>query len=154
MDLGPHLDAIRTDLEALAGPDEGLQESMARLGRPLEASMQLRLLDVLSEASLELSSQLPTGHVALRVAGRDAGLVYVGPPEPVEAPASPADEEGGTARLTLRMPDALKSAVESASDAEGLSVNAWLVRAVKRALDRPSDRPRKSGNRITGYARS
>ena len=137
MDLGPHLDAIRSDLEALAGADEALHEAMARLGRPLEASMQLRLLDVLSEASLELSSQLPSGHVDLRVAGRDAGLVFVGPPELIDAPASAADEEGGTARLTLRMPDALKSSVEAASDADGLSVNAWLVRAVKRALDRP-----------------
>ena len=116
--------------------------------------MQLRLLDVLSEASLELSGQLPTGHVDLRVAGRDAGLVYVGPPELVATPASAADDEGGTARLTLRMPDALKSSVEEAADADGLSVNAWLVRAVKRALDRPAERPRKRGNRITGYARS
>ncbi|HUL84902.1 MAG TPA: YlcI/YnfO family protein [Actinomycetota bacterium] len=154
MDLGPHLDAIRTDLEALAGADEGLHEAMARLGRPLEASIQLRLLDVLSEASLELSGQLPTGHVDLRVAGRDAGLVFVGPPELIDAPASAADNEGGTARLTLRMPDALKASVEEAADGDGLSVNAWLVRAVKRALDRPAERPRKSGNRIKGYARS
>ena len=154
MDLGPHLDAMRTDLEALAGADEATQEAIARLGRPLEASMQLRLLDVLSEASLELSGQLPTGHVELRVAGRDAGLVFVGPPEPADEPAASTDDEGGTARLTLRMPDALKTAVESAADSEGQSVNAWLVRAVKRALDRPAERMRKSGNRITGFARS
>jgi hypothetical protein len=33
-------------------------------------------------------------------------------------------------------------------------VNSWLVRAVRRALDRPPERMRASGNRIKGYARS
>lgn len=153
MDLGPHLDAIRGDLEALAGSDEAVAATLAHLGRPLEASLQLRLLDTLGEAASELAEQLPAGHVEVRVAGRDARLVYVGAPEAPE-PAPSAEDEGGTARLTVRMPDALKGAMEAAADSEGLSVNAWLVRAVKRELDRPSRRPRTTGNRLTGYARS
>jgi hypothetical protein len=152
MDLGPHLDAILGDLETLAGTDEAISATFERLGRPLEASIQIRLLDVLGEASLELGEQLATGHVEVRVAGRDARLVYVGAIEP-EAP-EPEDEGGETARLTLRMPDALKTAVEAAAGADGISVNTWLVRAVKRALDRPPQRMRTSGNRIKGYARS
>jgi hypothetical protein len=39
--------------------------------------------------------------------------------------------------------------VESAAEREGLSVNAWLVRAVSGALDRRQ--PKTSGNRITGF---
>src|SRR4249920_1940323 len=66
MDLGPHLDAIRGDLEALAGSDEAVGAALARLGRPLEASLQLRLLDALGEASSELAEQLPAGHVEVR----------------------------------------------------------------------------------------
>jgi predicted HicB family RNase H-like nuclease len=153
MDLGPHLDAILGDLETLAGTDEAVATTLGRLGRPLEASIQVRLLDVLGEASLELGEQLTTGHVEVRVAGRDAGLVYVGTPEAEPSP-EPEDEAGETARLTLRMPDALKTAVENAANADGVSVNSWLVRAVRRALDRPPERMRGSGNRIKGYARS
>ena len=153
MDLGPHLDALLGDLEALVGSDEATASTLGRLGRPLEASFQIRLLDVLGEASLELGEQLATGHVEVRVAGRDAGLVYVGAPETDTAP-EPSDEEAETARLTLRMPDPLKAAVEDAAGSDGVSVNAWLVRAVKRTLDRPPERMRASGNRIKGYARS
>jgi hypothetical protein len=153
MDLGPHLDAILGDLETLAGTDEAVATTLGRLGRPLEASIQVRLLDVLGEASLELGEQLTTGHVEVRVAGRDARLVYVGAPETEPAP-DPEDGSGETARLTLRMPDALKTAVENAANADGVSVNSWLVRAVRRALDRPPERMRASGNRIKGYARS
>jgi hypothetical protein len=153
MDLGPHLDALLGDLETLAGTDEAVATTLERLGRPLEASIQVRLLDVLGEGSLELGEQLTTGHVEVRVAGRDARLVYVGTPETEPSP-EPEDEAGETARLTLRMPDALKTAVENAASADGVSVNSWLVRAVRRALDRPPERMRASGNRIKGYARS
>jgi hypothetical protein len=153
MDLGPHLDAILGDLETLAGTDEAVATTLERLGRPLEASIQVRLLDVLGEGSLELGEQLTTGHVEVRVAGRDARLVYVGAPEN-EPSLEPEDEAGETARLTLRMPDALKTAVENAASADGVSVNSWLVRAVRRALDRPPERMRASGNRIKGFARS
>jgi hypothetical protein len=153
MDLGPHLDAILGDLEALAGSDEATAVTLERLGRPLEASVQIRLLDVLGEASLELGEQLTAGHVEVRVAGRDARLVYVGAPE-AAALAEPSEDEGETTRLTLRMSDSLKTAVEAAATADGVSVNAWLVRAVKGALDRPPQRMRTSGNRIKGYARS
>jgi len=153
MDLGPHLDAILGDLEALAGSDEAVMLTLGRLGRPLEASIQVRLLDVLGEASLELGEQLAAGHVEVRVAGRDARLVFVGSPE-VDAAPEATEDEGETTRLTLRMSDALKTAVETAAGSEGMSVNGWLVRVVKGALDRPPQRMRASGNRIKGFARS
>jgi len=154
MDLGPHLDAILGDVQAIAATDEALAATLDRLGRPLEASIQVRLLDVLGEASLELGEQIAAGHVEVRLAGRDARLVFVGAPDQEAQPIEAAEDEGETARLTLRMPDSLKNAVESAAAADGVSVNGWLVRAVKRALDRPPQRMRSSGNRIKGYARS
>ena len=54
-------------------------------------------------------------------------------PEPVAA-VPEADDDGGTWRVTLRMPESLRSPVDAAARAEGLSVNAWLVRAVASAL--------------------
>jgi hypothetical protein len=153
MDLAPHLEAIRTDIETLVGADEALTTALDRMARPLEASLQLRLLDVLGDGALELTEQLSAGHAEVRVAGRDARLVYVATPESPPTPV--VDEDGGTARLTLRMPDALKAAVEEAADAVGMSVNAWLVQAVQSAVGRPrQQRRRPAANRITGYAQS
>jgi hypothetical protein len=153
METSTHVDALRADLLAVVGGDEQAAAVADRLSRALESSLQLRFLDALGEAAAELSEQLPSGHVEVRLAGRDVRLVLVAPPE---APPTPGaiDEEGGTARLTLRMPDAMKTRVEDAAEEEQLSVNAWLVRAVGSALDRRREPARKARNRITGYARS
>ena len=158
MDLTPHLDAIRADLGSVFGANEELEQAMERMARPLEASLQLRLLDLLGDGALELTEQLPGGHAEVRVSGRDASFVYVGVPEPPTPPVPPPlpDEDGGTARITLRMPDAMKVAVEDAADKLGMSVNAWLVRAVQAALGRAHEqqRARTTTNRISGFARS
>jgi len=157
MDLTPHLDAIRTDVGSILGANEELAETMDRMARALEASLQLRLLDLLGDTALELTEQLPQGHAEVRVSGKDASVVYVGQleaPEPPVPPASP-DDEGGMARITLRMPEPLKSAVEEAADMMAISVNAWLVQAVQSALGRRQVAQRRgASNRITGYARS
>ena len=50
--------------------------------------------------------------------------------EPVGDPAA----EGGTARITLRLPEHLKARAEEAAERDGLSVNSWLVRAVAAAV--------------------
>ncbi|MGZ8660458.1 MAG: toxin-antitoxin system HicB family antitoxin [Actinomycetota bacterium] len=153
MDTTPFLDAIRGDLQAVTAGDESAAAVAERLSRALESSLQLRLLDAMGEAALELSDQLPSGHVEVRLAGRDVQLVVVDAAEPEPEPAV-RDDEGGTARLTLRMPDALQARVEQAAASEGVSTNAWLVRAITRGLDRPPGGKRRAGSRITGYAQS
>jgi hypothetical protein len=151
VELTTHADGIRADLEVLAGPDEASQAAAERISRGLESALALRLLDVLGQAALELSDQLPGGHVDVRLAGREAQLVYVA--EAATETTTP-DDGSGTARLTLRMPEAAKAAVEAAADAAGMSTNAWLVRAISNELDRGRDRGRvrRSGNRLTGFA--
>jgi hypothetical protein len=145
----PFLDAIRGDLQALTVGDDAASETAERLGRTLESSLQLRLFDTLGQAALEVSEQLPSGHVEVRLAGRDVQLVFVSDERTDDAP-TPASDETGTARLTLRMPEALKSRVEQAAARDAISTNAWLVRAITRGLDRTAKR--RTGNRITGYA--
>jgi len=148
MDLTPYVQAVRADLEAVAGSDEASLAIADRIGRSLEPSLQLRLLDALGQAAQELSEQLPAGRIDVRLAGRDVLLTYASEePEPA-LPA--ADDDSGTARITLRMPDALKARVEEQAVREGISVNTWLVRAAARALE-PR---RRSGRRITGLAQS
>jgi hypothetical protein len=160
MDLTPHIDALRGDLDALTSGDEQVRATFERLGRALEPAVQLRFIDALGEASLELSDQLPVGRTEVRVAGRDATIVYVGPaPAEVEPAVEPEEDEGGMARLTLRMPESLKAKVEEAATREGLSVNAWLVRAIQRGVEGRRfefeiGKGRGAGTRLTGYAQS
>jgi hypothetical protein len=149
VELAPHADAIRADLEAMAGFDEATAAVAERLTRALESSLQLRLLDLVGQAALELSEQIPGAHVEVRLAGRDVDLVYT--PDTAEPP--PADEDSGTARITLRMPEGLKARVEATADAAGISTNAWLVQAVTRGLEYRDTR-RRTGRRVTGFAQS
>jgi hypothetical protein len=143
------VDALKADLTAVAElGDETTADAAGRLVVTLQASIGLRLLDALSEAALELNERLPSGHVEVRLTGQDPELVYVSD-EP-EAPAGQADE-AYTARITLRLPEALKASVELAASREGVSVNTWIVRALSRTSTAAP--AAQSGNRLTGYAR-
>lgn len=148
MQLQPHVESIQNELAALAAlGDEATAAAAERLARALGASLGLRLLDVVGEAALEVSGRLPAGHVEVRIAGQDPTLVYV------EAPAEePASGEDLSARITLRLPEALKAGAEAAAAREGISVNTWIVRALGRALAGPP--PRRLGNRMRGFAQS
>lgn len=150
MELEPYVDRLQADLTAIAAVgDDEVAAAAERLAAAIRASAGLRLLDALSEAALEVSAQLPSGHVEVRLSGRDPALVYIQEDEP--EPASPGGEELA-ARITLRLPEALKGGVEAAAAREGLSVNAWIVRALGRALSAPP--PRRSRNRLTGFGQS
>lgn len=153
METAHLLTAIEADLDAVVtGRDEAEVSAAARLVTVLRTSLQLRVFDLMGEVALELSDQLPAGHVEVRLSGRDVELVYVSDEPDGDARVADDLDERGTARLTLRMPEGLKERVERAADHEGLSTNAWLVAAVKRGLDRRSRRV--VGSRLTGYGRS
>jgi hypothetical protein len=149
MNLTIVLEGLQEDLQAAAelGDDRAAQVAR-RLGDVLGSKLRLSLLDVLSQVAVEVSSKLPTGHVEVRLAGQEPELVFVD--EPAEAPAT---SEELSARISLRLPESLKTAVEQAADREGISTNAWLVRALARAVEaRPAGFA--GGRRLTGYARS
>jgi hypothetical protein len=167
MDLSPYVDQLRRELVAAAevGGDEA-RALAERLTAPLEASLRLALLSALSTAAEELTTQLAPGAVDVRLRGGDISFVVSLPPsdEPADRPVAdeppPAadGEEGATSRITLRLPEQLKSRIEDAAGREGFSVNTWLVRAVTRALssgEGPSDRRRSrwSGQQYSGWVR-
>ncbi|HZO49826.1 MAG TPA: YlcI/YnfO family protein [Gaiellaceae bacterium] len=152
MQIAPHVAAIQSDLAAAAGlGDEATAEAGRRLSEALASSLQLRLLDLLGEAALDVNGQLPHGHVEVRLAGRDPELVFVPEPEREPEPQAVADDQ--SARITLRLPEALKASVEAAADRDGVSTNTWIVRALSRALEPRTARVR-AGNRLQGFARS
>jgi hypothetical protein len=153
MDLSRHVLSIQADLTAAAalGGDDAA-EAGRRLSTAVESSLQLRLLDVLTEASLALNAQLTSSHVEVRLAGRDPELVLVEEPGATdEAPSFPGDDT--SARITLRLPEGLKVQVEAAAAREGVSTNAWIVRALARALEPRASRVR-GGHRLQGFAQS
>jgi hypothetical protein len=150
MNLTIVLEGLQEDLRGLAElGDERSQQIAGRLGEALASNLRLKLFDLLSQAAVELSSKLPSGHVEVRLAGQEPELVFV---DSGGTDASGAVGEELSARISLRLPESLKAAVEKAADNEGVSTNAWLVRAIARATE---SRPvHVSGKRLSGYAQS
>ena len=149
MTLSRHVDALQQDLAAAAAlGDEQAAEIGARLADAAARSAPMRFLEALGDALLEANEQLPSGHLELRLAGGDPNVVFI--EEEGAVPAAPADEPSA-ARLTLRLPARLKSELEAAAAAEGVSLNTWLVRALTGAVSRP---PHRSGRRLVGYGRT
>jgi hypothetical protein len=148
MQISIHVEALQHDLAAVASiGDAEATETVRRIGAALESSLRLRLLDVITEVAHELSGQLPSGRVEVRLAGGEPTLVFV---EEAPEPTPSVGEDAFTARITLRLPEALKSSVEALAAREGMSVNAWIVQAIARNT---SPRSPRSG-RLTGFARS
>lgn len=156
MDLTPYVDAVRADLEATAAAGTAeTQATAALLSGALDASLRLCLLDALSALAAEVTASGDV-EVELRVHGREPQVVVTTPtPDVPEAAAAeiPEDDDRGTARLTVRLPEALKERAEEQAGRDGVSVNAWMVRAVHGALQ-PSPAPTRGPRRTTGYARS
>jgi predicted HicB family RNase H-like nuclease len=153
MTTSEYIEALQNDLREIASlGDEKLAEAGERLVAAIRSAALVRLIDVLGEAALEISSQLSAGHVDLRMSGQDAELVYVSDEEEESTGPAPAPEEG-SARITLRLSESLKSSVEAAAAAEHLSVNTWIVRALSRAAAGGKTAARSS-KRITGFVQA
>ncbi|MET8220171.1 toxin-antitoxin system HicB family antitoxin [Streptomyces hirsutus] len=173
MDLTPYVDTLRRELAVAAeAGGKDARELAERLTAPLESATRLTLLNVLSAAMDEITRELAPGSVDVRLRGLDPDFVVTPPPgdagferpaghpEPLKAPAPvPADEDSTTARVNLRLPAHLKARAEDAAAREGLSVNAWLVRAVNSAVEsgdvraRSTTSNRSGGQQYTGWVR-
>lgn len=156
MQMSQFIEGLQEDLQELAAiGGEDLQRAAQQLSGAIKQSARLRLIDALTQAALELSEQLPNGHVDVRVAGQDPQFVFV--MEQEEEPTLPVTE-GDHARITLRLPESLKESIEKAAGQDGVSVNTWLVRALTRAIQIHGGSQwggfTRTGKRITGYSQS
>ena len=162
MNLDPYVSDLQQQLVGAAesGNDE-TRAAAARLVAGLDPAARLVLLDVLSAALGEITRDLAPGSVDLRLRGREVEFVVSAPTHEAEAEerlGAPVDlDDVSTTRTTLRLPDALKVRVDEAASADGVSVNAWLVRAVAAALQprqrRSAQRTRQTGDSFAGWAR-
>ena len=162
MELQPYVDAVRHELSVAAAAGGQDAESLAeRLSAPLESAIRLALLEALSEAAEQITRDLAPGSVDVRLRGRDPEFT-VSPgmeggaelTEPFHVGATESEDDGGTWRVTLRLPEHLRPRVDAAARRDGLSVNTWLVRAVTAALGGNARRPRgDSGKQFSGWVR-
>jgi len=150
MNVAAYVEALQQDLANVAGiGDEAVAEAARRIAAALESSLRLRLTDALGEAAAELTNQLPDGHVEVRVSAGEPELVYV--PDPGAPP--PSGLEDLTARITLRLPETLKTIVDAAAQEAGVSANTWLLQQITRSAD-PKRRNQPGGRRMTGFGQS
>jgi hypothetical protein len=172
MDLTTYVSRLREELAAAAELGGSDARALAeRLTAPMESAFRLALLDALSAAADEITRDLAPGSVELRLRSGDPGFVVTPPPAETPAPevapygAMPASppppdaDEGGVSRINFRLSEQLKARIEQAAARDGLSVNAWLVRAASAAAQQQTAPPTVTshhtfgGQRYTGWAR-
>jgi hypothetical protein len=146
MQIEAYVQALREDLAAVAAlGDESTTRAAQLLAVALESALGRRLLEALTEASLELGEQLDGVRIEVRLSGGDPQLVVVR-----EDSEQAASEEAPSARITLRLSESLKSRIEEAANRSGVSVNTWVVNVLSRGAE-----PRRAGGRrLTGYGQS
>lgn len=139
MNLAGYVDALHADLLQVAeagGPN--VRAAADRLSSALAPAVRLTLLNVLADAAAEITHDLPSGSVDVRMRGRDPELVVDMatplPPRAQEPAEDPAEDGDTIARITVRIPEALKSRAEDAATDIGQSLNTWIVQAVRSAL--------------------
>lgn len=150
MDLQPYVDSVREGVNnAAALADESSQEVARKLGAALDSSTRLALIQALSDAAGDISADLAPASVDVRINGGNPDFVVTVPearseptvlqPEPAAESDDEEEEEGSlddepVARISLRLPASVKAKVDDAADKDGISTNAWLMRAVLDAL--------------------
>lgn len=109
----------------IGGPD--LESSISRLLPALEPVLRTRLFDALSEVARDVKEKLPGGQIEARLNGDEIEFVFLPGDEVLRE--IPTDLN---ARITLRLPEDLKSRIEQAANTEGVSLNSWLLKASER----------------------
>lgn len=161
MELSGIVEGVVGDLRragAIGGEETSRVADLLAAG--LDASLRLHVLEALHAAAREIEAALPGVGVDIRLDGTDPVLTVARH----EEPSGGADDDEGSRsadyaedellRLTIRLPQGLKSTVEQAAAAAGASINAWIVAALARAVDAPPGRSspgRRLPRRMTGF---
>jgi hypothetical protein len=163
VEISGYVDRLRADLVAAAASGgEAMVDAAERLATTLEAAVRMVLLEALSDAAAEISTELDGGAVEVRLKGREPQFVVTAPAAAAAGgdarPADDSDEtadDGITVRITLRLPEGLKQRVEEAANRSRQSLNTWLVEAARAATREPvtTREWRVGGQRLSGWVR-
>jgi hypothetical protein len=141
MDITPYVERLRHDLaQAAAAGDDQVRDAAERLTLALDPSMRLALMEALSQAAAEITTEMRAGSVDVRLTGRELEFVVeqaapAAPvaPAPPQAGAEDEEDDGATARITLRLPESVKTRAEELAAKHGSSLNTWIVNVLRSA---------------------
>ena len=136
----------RTLLETSSLGDERTQEVARSLLAALDPALRLVALQMLTDAAEELNDELDGERVTVVMDGPAAHFMVTRAVPQEARPAQqepaaterPADHEDQEVRTTLRLPGSLKRDIDAAAQAQGRSLNAWMIEAARDALTRTS----------------
>lgn len=131
-------EAVDTQLR-LSGPE--VSEAGTHLMTALMPAIRESMMSVVTMAATEVSSQLRTQKVEVRLVDGDPELVVSEDGNVSPLPPQPAGEDENEARITLRLPAYLKDLIADAAGNSGDSVNAYVVESLKTS----TNEPRKGG---------
>lgn len=156
MNLSPYVQTVRDGVSSAAAlADDHTRQVAEQLGASLESSTRLALINALSDAASTISAELAPASVEVRMAGQDPEFAVSVPRTETEptllSPPAEADpltddvlvdvDEEPVARISLRLPQSVKTKVDEVAAGEGISANAWLTRTVLDALAAADGRP-------------
>jgi hypothetical protein len=165
MHLDDHITHVQQQLSAAAAlGDERTQQIAATLAAAVAPAVRLAIISALSSAADEITADLldspGAAAISVQLDGSDV-RIDVRSMDAAPQATTVADDGDASARISLRLSEALKSDVEGAARREGISVNTWLVRAATRALATAqgnagasgthSPRQTSTAHRITGW---
>ncbi len=138
MDLTPYLDRLRADLtQTAAAGDDQVRAGAERLTAALEPALRLSAMEMLSEAAAEITSSMRAGSVETRLTGREIDFVVDQPAheQPIAGQSAEGDDgdEGELARITVRLPESVKTKAEELANRAGGSLNTWIVNVLRAA---------------------
>jgi predicted HicB family RNase H-like nuclease len=126
-----HLDHAFIEIEAavdnqvrIGAPE--LADVATELMTALRPALEKTMLGVIQEAAAEISAQLVGQGVEVRLSEGEPSLVITD-----ERRELSGGQEEYEARVTLRLPNSLKSLIEESATSAGDSMNGWVVDALR-----------------------
>jgi hypothetical protein len=159
MDIDPYVTAVTDQLTASAAlGDERTRQIASALAVSAASALRLATINAIGAAVDEVNTALLAGPasagitVSVRLENDEPVIAVHEAPEVATEPADHASDGEASARISLRLPEALKSEIDVAASAASVSVNTWLVRAARARLV-PTDGPRttRTGHHIRGW---
>ena len=115
----------------LAGSDPTVEQVVDALVTALGPALRQAVLELVEQAAAEVGAQITTGSVDVVLSEGEPSLVVRS--DEVE-PSFSSDEL--EARMTVRLPSHLKSALEEAADDAGDSVNSFVLKTLATGTSR------------------
>ena len=140
--LVTQLEAAVAGQVALASGDPAVESAAESIVAALEPALRQSVMDLAEQAAAEVRAQIPGHRVDVVLIDGEPSLRLT-----AEDDDSTVPDDDYEARITLRLPEALKSLIEESANAAGDSVNSWMVKTVS---SRVKVRRRPGGTRVTG----